>query len=176
VHLVGQPEVLVSEGILNEALAVPPGRYDVRILFASTRDQQTQWLRDIVLAEGEQVVYKVAFSSGELNVGVAVGAAPATDQVVVYVFKEGDHQQVITSMGARESVLITPGIYDIRGVLMVEAEEKEIRWRRGVPVEVGLQTKVKVAFQRGALLVNALNAGEPGAARRSDADGVSGRG
>ena len=39
----------VAEGKLEEPIEVPPGRYDVRVLFVRSRDQQTRWLKNIVL-------------------------------------------------------------------------------------------------------------------------------
>ena len=161
VYRAGRAAELVAEGNLHETITVPPGQYDIRVLFSRSRDQQSQWLEGIAVAEGEQAVRNVQFSSGELSVEATVGAAAAQPgQVVAYVFKPQDHDQIITSMGSGEPVLIAPGQYDVRVVLTVESQEKDVRWHRDVQVKTGLQTKLNIRYRRGALLVKARNAGE----------------
>ncbi len=116
---------------------------------------QTAWLRDLELAAGERLTRVVEFESGELSVEAATGDARGT--VVVYVFHGGEREHTVTSMPSGEPVLLAPGVYDLRVVLTQDSLEKDVRWREGVPVQAGLQTRVRVRFQHGALLVRARN-------------------
>lgn len=167
IHPASRPEELVAEGALHDALPVPPGRYDVRVLFARSRDQQSLWLRDVALAAGERVVRQVEFAAGELSVDALVGSRTAdAGRVAVYVFAPDDHDRVITSTWSGERVLIAAGVYDLRVVLAVDSREKDVRWLRDVRVAAGVHTRREVAFQRGILRVRAQNAGQallPGA-------------
>ncbi len=157
----GGPGEIVAEGDARVALRVPPGRYDLRLLLAPSRDHQTLWFRDIELAEGERIVKQAEFSSGQLSFEAAVGSSEAVaGQVVAYVFSPQDHDQIITSMRSREIAVLSAGSYDLRVVFTVESEEKGVKWLRDVPVEVAGHTRRKVKFRHGALLVEAHNAGE----------------
>ena len=162
VHVSGSTESLIAEGALEQPFSLPPGEYDVRVLFSRSRDQQSQWLRGIELVGGEQVSRRVEFSAGEISVEATVGTIESEPgQVVVYVFVPDEHDVVITSMGAGEPALLAAGAYDLRVVWTVNSQEKAVRWYRDVKVNVGLQTKVNVLFDRGMLAVLADNAGKP---------------
>ncbi len=157
----GGPGEVVAEGDARKALRVPPGRYDLRVLLAPSRDHQTLWFRDIELAEGERIVKQAEFSSGQLSFESVVGSSEAAaGQVVAYVFSPQDHDQIITSMRSREIAVLSAGSYDLRVVFTVQSEEKGVQWLRDVPVEVGGHTRRQVTFRHGALLVAAHNAGE----------------
>ncbi len=158
----GQGDVV--EGPLEQRLEVAPGAYDIRVLFSRSSDQQEQSLEPVTVAAGERLIRTIEFGSGELNVRVPVGETAGT--AVVYVFAHGDRDRVITSMPADQPALIAPGAYDLRVVLVEGSEEKQIRWREQVPVKAGMQTRVQVPFERGALLLRARNSGEalPGGA------------
>jgi hypothetical protein len=80
--------------------------------------------------------------------------------VVGYVFTPQDHDQIITSIQSHEIAVLSAGRYDLRVVFTVESEEKGVTWLRDIPVEVGGHARREVQFQRGALLVEAHNAGE----------------
>ena len=161
VHPAFQPEQLVAEGKLDETLEVPAGRYDVRVLYTRSQDQQSLWIEDIPLEQGQRTVREVQFESGEIRVDAMVGAAAAAaGQVVVYVLHPQDHDDIITTMGPGEPVVLASGIYDLRVVLLAESEEKDVVWLREVPVKVGLQTRREVVFRRGFLKVRVTNAGQ----------------
>jgi hypothetical protein len=166
VHPSGRPEEVVATGALNERLRVPAGRYDVRVLFSRSQDQQSRWLPDVVLAAGERTVREVVFAAGELSVDAVVGARTEPGRVVVYVYSPRDHNRVITSMGSGDRALIEAGSYDLRVVWAVDSREKDVRWLRDVRVASGVHVRREVAFQRGMLRLRARNAGEelpPGA-------------
>jgi len=155
IHPAGKRDQLVTEGHLEQNFQLPPGRYDIRVAFAKSKDHQSKWLTGVTLDEGADVTRQVAFASGELSVEAARGGA--TGDIIVYLFNHRDHDRVIASMAADEPVLVAPGVYDVRVVLAQEAKEKAVRWRKEVPVRAGLQTKVRVRFQQGALHVVARN-------------------
>ena len=151
----------VAEGTLNETLPVPPGQYDLRVFFSRSADHQTQWVRDVDVVAGERKVVSAAFTTGELIVEARVGAPDAEPhQVVAYVFNLDDHDQIVTSMAPGEAVLIEPGSYDVRVVLNVVAQERDVRWDN-IQVNGGALTRLKVEFPRGTLLITAQNAAEP---------------
>lgn len=157
VHLADGDGGLVAEGAFGAAVSVPPGKYDVRAVFSRSKDQQDRWLRGVALSGGDRATSHVEFNSGELSVE-AEGAVGA-EEIVVYVFRQGDHDRVVTSMAAGEPVLVAPGTYDVRVVLTQNSEERAIQWREDVPVQAGLQTKISMRFRQGTLLVNARNGG-----------------
>ena len=159
VHPAERTDQLVAEGALEEEIAVAPGTYDVRVLFTRSKDNQSIWLDDVVLERGARATHTVEFGSGELSVEATVGSGAG--EVVVYVFESGDQDRIITSMQPGQPVLIAPGTYDVRIVLTQAAEERAVRWRKGIPVQTGLQTRINVRFQQGALLVAALNGQQP---------------
>ncbi|MAE64751.1 MAG: hypothetical protein CMJ18_10835, partial [Phycisphaeraceae bacterium] len=80
--------------------------------------------------------------------------------VVAYVFRPGDHDEIVTSMGTGRTVLIEPGLYDVRAVMTVAARERMVRWHQ-VEIAEGRHHRLDVSFRRGALRVAALNAGRP---------------
>lgn len=162
VYPASRPDQLVAEGRLHETLELPPGSYDARVVLAGTHDQHAVWLDGITLAPGERVVREVSFAAGELSVEAMVGPASAeVGRVVVYVFRSDDHDRVVTSMHPAERVLIAAGSYDLRVVLTVDSEEKDVRWLHDVEVKAGVHTQRDVAFERGTLRVKATNAGQP---------------
>ena len=166
---VGASDLPLAETIFERPLNITPGRYDVRVLFSRSRDRQSIWLRDVLLEPDEPALHKVEFSAGEIDVGVTIGAdGLEAGQILVYVFKSGEHDEIVTSMGVSEPVLLTAGAYDVRVVWSVDSEEKEIRWVHNVQVNAGLQSKLNIPINRGSLLVHARNAGAelaPGSVR-----------
>ena len=155
VHPAGRMHDLEATGALEQRLSVAPGTYDIQVTFTQASDMQTRWLRGVKLDAGKQVVQSVEFDSGELRVDVLGDSAGKP--VLVYVFNQGQHNHVVTSVPAGETALIAPGVYDLRVVLTEASKEKDIRWHSNVPVKSGLQTRVRVPFQRGSLLVRAVN-------------------
>ena len=161
VHPAFQPEQLVAEGELGEAIEVPAGRYDVRVLYSRSQDQQSVWIEDIGLEEGQRLVREVQFEAGEISVDASVGDKTAeAGQVVVYVLSTQDHDQVITAMGPNEKALLASGPYDLRVVLLAGSEEKEVAWLREAVVKSGIHTRREVAFNRGYLKIKPSNAGQ----------------
>ena len=158
IHSTGTERGIAAQGEFGQTLNLAPGTYNAHVIFTRARDQQSLWLRDLQLGPGQRITRSVEFNSGELN----VEATGATDegQVIAYVFRHGDHDRVVTSMPSGEAVLVAPGVYDLRVVLVQESEETEIHWREEVPVKPGLQTRINVPIRRGSLLVSALNGDE----------------
>jgi hypothetical protein len=134
---------------------VPPGSYDIQVIFTRARDVQVSWAHGVSLEGGRKYTEEVAFNSGELSVEAVVGSDAG--QALVYVFHPGDHNRVITSMPTGTPVLIAPGEYDLRVVLNDASGEKDVRWQENVPVQAGLQTRVRVPYHRGSLLIEARN-------------------
>jgi len=81
-------------------------------------------------------------------------------EVIIYVFSQDSHDEVVTAMRAGERVALSEGIYDLRVVLMVQSEEQGVQWLREVVVSRGVSTERQVSFRRGALLVRARNSGQ----------------
>ncbi len=161
VHPAFQAEQLVAEGELGEAIDVPAGRYDVRVLYSRSQDQQSVWIEDIGLEEGQRLVREVQFEAGEISVDASISDKTAeADQVVVYVLSARDHDQIITSMGPNEKALLASGPYDLRVVLLAGSEEKEVVWLREAVVKPGIHTRREVAFDRGYLRIKPSNAGQ----------------
>jgi hypothetical protein len=155
-------EQLVAQGRISRPIAVPAGHYDVRVRFSGSRDQQTQWLRKVVLAAGEVATHEVAFAAGELSFTATVGSiAGEPGEIVAYVFQPGQHEDIVTSLGTEEPIVLGAGEYDLRVVWSVNSHEKDARWFHRIQVKTGLQTKLEVAFDRGLINVQASNAGEP---------------
>lgn len=160
VYLADPADQLMAEGAIGEPLVLAPGRYDIQVRFSRTRDQQTQWLRNIELIAGDQAVRQVEFAAGEINVEATVGSADSeAGQVIVYVFRPGEHDTIVTAAGPGEPILLGAGNYDLRVVWSVDSGEKDVRWYQGIQVRVGLQTKLNVPFDRGVLAARARNAG-----------------
>ena len=161
VYPIGKGAKLLTEGYLNTPLALPPGRYNLRVHFVRPRQAQTAVLRNLTLAPGQRLVQPVTFTAGELTVVAQAGTAPPpAGQVVVYVFQPNNHDRVLTAMRSGERVLLSAGNYDLRVVYKVEAEERDVRWFRNVSITAGQHTQRQVSFQRGVLLVQARNAGQ----------------
>ena len=160
VHPPGRHGELAADGSLYEALRLPAGVYDVRILYTRSRDRQDRWLTDVRLERAGRVVKGVDFSAGELSIDATVGGGSGEEgRVVVYVFLPEDHDHVVTSMPSGERVLLAAGDYDLRVVLTLGSREKGVRWLRGVSVEPGIHTSRDVTFERGAFLIKARNGG-----------------
>ena len=155
VHSAANGRGIAAQGELGQTLNLPPGTYDAHVIFTRARDRQSLWLRDLKLGRGQRITRSVEFNSGELNVEVTQSVEEG--QVIAYVFRHGDHDRVVTSMPSGEPVLVAPGVYDVRVVLVQESEETEIHWREQVPVKPGLQTRINVPIHRGSLLLRALN-------------------
>jgi hypothetical protein len=101
-------------------------------------------------------------ASGEVSVVAEVrGGISRPGEVVVYVFRRDDHDEVVTAMRAGERVSVDAGSYDLRVVLKIESEERDVEWLHDVSIEAGAHTERQVSFTRGALLVHARNAGKP---------------
>lgn len=160
VHPEGRDDEVVADGTLFEPIAIPPGRYDLRVVLSISSDRQSQWLRGINVETGQSAVRELAFSSGELAVDVTTGVSDDADGLVAYVYNEDDHDAIVASMEGAESALIREGHYDVRVVLTEMSEERDVRWVHGVEVEAGLRTKSSVAFHRGTFSLAMTNAGE----------------
>lgn len=153
-----QDDTLAARGKAAERLALPPGRYHVRVLHARARDQLAILLHDVALDVGQDRVEQVDFPVGELSVEATVGTRGVEQgDVVVTVFRPEDHDRIITSMKAGEAILLGAGRYDLRVVGNLDTEEKAVSWLREVEVQAGLRTVSRVAFDRGILLVRARN-------------------
>lgn len=161
IYSAGRGAELVVEGRLGQKLEVPPGRYNVRVRFTRSRDNQSVTIRDLELVEGQRLARRVSFSAGGLSVAAAARTSAAKlGPVIVYVFRPQSHDRVITSMRGDEQVVLSAGKYDLRVVLTVDSEEKEVRWLRDVEVKSGVHSSFEVVFQRGSLWVKALNSGQ----------------
>jgi len=62
---------------------------------------------------------------------------------------------------AGETVKLKAGSYDVRVVRTVATREKQVRWLEGIDIEQGRLRQLAVAFERGLLLVDASNQGQP---------------
>ena len=156
-----QREQLAAEGQLDRAIELAPGRYDIRLFFNRSQDQQTVWIEDVNLPAGQQSVREVEFEVGEISVAATVGDGPAApDEVVVYVMSAGNQDDIITSMSSGEKALIGSGNYDLRVVLLEGAEEKDAVWLCDRTVKAGIHTVEDVVFRRGFLKVDVTNAGQ----------------
>lgn len=150
-----RPQSAAIDAEPGEMLRLEPGVYDIGVQFERASDGQTRWIHNISLEAGQMFEQSVEFDYGEINVEAEVDAAAG--EVVTYVFNRGDHGRILTSMRVGEPVLVAPGIYDLRVVLVDDSEEAGIHWQHGVPVKSGLQTRVRVPFRRGTLAVEARN-------------------
>ena len=158
----GRPNQVIAEGRANEAVSLPAGSYDALILLTASADGQSQRSKNIRVLHGKRTVVRIEFSSGQLAVHATVGAAPAgADKVVAYVYEEGNHDKVVATATSDQSILIRPGTYDVRTVLLEGSQEKDVRWRHKTPVKTGLQTKLTPKFERASVLVRATSAGQP---------------
>jgi hypothetical protein len=101
-------------------------------------------------------------ATGEISVVAAVRSAnPRIGEVVTYVFRRNAHDEIVAAMRAGERATVAAGNYDLRAVLKLESEERDVQWLRGVTVIAGEHTELRVSFTRGTLLVHVQNAGEP---------------
>ena len=158
---VGHRDQVAGQAPVNGPLRAPPGRYDLRVVYTRSRDQQQRWIEDVALGAGETIERQVEFSAGQLKVAASGGRAGARDtKTVVYVFKPDDHDTIVTAIAAGERAVLGAGDYDVRVVLTRGSEEKGVKWLRQISVRPGLATERTVAFERGHLRVRALNAGE----------------
>jgi hypothetical protein len=155
-----RPWQLIAEGHIDEALLVPPGRYDLRLLLDASADHASEWFRDIELAAGDSVIKQAEFSSGELSITSSDAGPSSASQIVVYVFAPDDHDQIITSIRPSTSAILVSGSYDLRAVLTRDSEETGVLWLEDVEVEAGARTTREVEFRRGELIVVAHNASE----------------
>ncbi len=155
VHAHARAGDVVAQGPLGQVLSLDPGKYDARVVVNKASDGQSIWLRGIELAAGQKISRSVEFDYGEINVESTAGAEDG--KVVAYVFPHDNRDQVVTSTPAGAPVLVAPGVYDVRVVLVQNSEEADIRWHDDVPVKPGLQTRINVQFQRGSLLIEAYN-------------------
>jgi len=155
-----RPWELVAEGSIEEALPVPPGRYDIRLLLEASADQQSEWIRDVELAAGDRYAGNADFSAGELSITSPLPSDSVATQLVVYVFATEDHDQIITSLRPSEAALLSSGAYDLRAVLSQDSEERGVVWLEGVRIEPGARTTRELRFRRGGLIARARNAGE----------------
>ena len=161
-YVAGSQDKLLARGQIGENISLGQGHYDIQVRFTRTSDQQSLWLRNLELGAGERAVKTVEFSAGEIRVVASVGSEDSEPgEVVVYVYRPGEHDKILTSVPGGQATLLGVGQYDLRVVWSVDAQEKDVRWYRGVQVKVGLQTTLDVPFNRGVLMVGAENNGEP---------------
>jgi hypothetical protein len=154
-------EQLAAKGRAFEAIHLPAGRYDVRVLYVRTSDQLARWLEDVTLDNSQDRIEQVDFQAGELSVQATVGSGAAEPGVaVVYVFRPEDHDRIVTSMEAGARVLLSAGLYDLRVVWTLDSEEKDVIWLDDIEVKADLHSLRSVAFDRGMLLLRASNGTE----------------
>ena len=162
VYPAGARDRVLSEASLGEPIPAPSGTYDLRVRYTRSQDRQEQWVEAVLVGEGERVERRVEFTAGELVVDAAVGTGQTPDSaVVVYVFRPGDRDTLVTTMAASERVVLEAGDYDLRVVLVEESEEHAVEWLPTVRIEAGLATERTVAFERGLLHVRAINGDLP---------------
>ncbi len=151
----------IADGNAGAGIQVPPGRYDVQVLYTKSRDRQEAWLEDVVVEKGEQLDKEVSFSAGQLAVAITAGGQEPTAVVgLIQVLAPGESSQVIASFLSGEIAVLRAGSYDLRIALLKDAQEKSVQWLRGVTVTAGLLVTPTVAFNQGQLLVSAANAGK----------------
>ena len=92
---------------------------------------------------------KLEFAAGEIYVEATVGSAESeAGQVVAYVFRPGEHDEIVTSMGSGEPAVLGAREYDLRVVWSVDSEEKDVRWLPSPRVSTTFAPRIPGARRR----------------------------
>lgn len=150
-----------ARGQSGAPLAVPGGRYNVKVLVAD--DGREGWRRDVELAAGSKLTVKVAVSAepGQLTVKVRLNGKPAPQGTRLFVHRPGETSDELASGWPDEPLRIVPGLYDVRAQIPGGAFGFIDVWRPDVKVEPGgkLAFALDAVQKQGTLLARVKSSG-----------------
>jgi len=155
---------LVAEGDRSDkaVLLLAPGEYDVRVTVPGVWPTQVSSRTGLAVPGGTRTRADFEFSFGELALRHETSTTPEdTEVVTVQVFTRPRGATPVIGFVAGETVKLKAGSYDVRVVRTVATREKQVRWLEGIDIEQGRLRQLAVAFERGLLLVDASNQGQP---------------
>ena len=146
-------------------LALPPGRYEVRVHDLENEKREAVILSGVVVENAATTEQVVDFPEGRILVQVLVNGRPAQGGLDVFDSKTGEWvRSADTSAGNPVPVPLLPGEYDLKVVAPRLLGRPPLEFK-SIRVEPGGEPGIRADFEEARLDVRVLINGRPGRGR-----------